>query len=278
MRFYKVLLSTLFSIHLFSLQGLSAVEDNKPQDCLLFQEPDLKGNALKAKVELSDVSQSSLPEDFNDKISSLWVRDGYVLEVYKDANFLPAVLSSTSWSAVGSRQSEGDTQNGTSINLLQNAPDFDGQISSFRCRIEGTTVEAFQNGKVNWFEGKKFSWRSDGSHPDHIWIEMTSDPTSSEPVVTIHEDTIYDSSRRDFVVNLKTGKVHALYSEGGYVKGKVEFDLFLAARRPEFRIMISDLARIIETIANKPQFVFGTATPPPVELNSLRDWLLAMYY
>jgi hypothetical protein len=232
-------------------------------DCILFEHTNRQGSLWTAQADGKDPSSPKLTAWWQDRASSVWVRPGFVLEAYPEADFQGERidLSSDLPNAVPVAEGHG-------INLEE--LNFNDELSSYRCRPAGE-IRILERGSVLWLEGAKYSWISGGNHPNHKTVELIEE--NGDLVVRVLADDTYGSNRQDFLINLSRSQLSAKFSVDAYAEGQAGFDLTLATARPDFQLMLKEVIANIQTVAEGYQSYPPIVEPPKPELQSLIAYL-----
>lgn len=251
----------------FSLQAAAGptLADISPRDadCILFEHVNRQGATWTAQAEGKDPFSPKLTEWWQDRASSVWVRQGFVLEAYLEPGFqgqrvdLNADVPGLS-----------SADNGYVMNL--DALGVNDQLSSYRCRRLGET-KILERGTLQWIEGAKYFWLSGGNHPNHKSVELITEGT--DLIVRVLADNTYGTNRQSFELNLTTSKLRALFTVSGYAEGEANFDLNLATARPDFKMMLSEAIAAISSVAEGYTTYPPVVEPPKPELQSLIAYL-----
>ncbi|MFP4423141.1 MAG: peptidase inhibitor family I36 protein [Desulfococcaceae bacterium] len=178
---------------------LTAPVSNARAQVAFFEDYDGRGNSFRAGVG----NRASLPGNWNDRISSVRVDDGYVVVVYEHFNF----------------QGRTETIVGRRGGTLYNLNTFNDQTSSYRVRRDrpgsGPPSEApdHRRGPVTFFEdfegsGPRFSDDRDRSNLGGRWNDRISSVWVADGYeVTVYEHSNFEGERR----NLAGRRNGALY-------------------------------------------------------------------
>ncbi|MDQ3231641.1 MAG: hypothetical protein M3Q07_07455, partial [Pseudobdellovibrionaceae bacterium] len=136
----------LFALSVNTLTGAAHADTSSlPGDCILFEHADRQGAYWSAEVEGKDPASANLDNWWQDRVSSVWVRPGFILEAYPDPAFKGTRLDISRDLLLAT-----EFKGGASVNL--NALNFNDQLSSYRCRRTGDD-KALAQGSVSWHEG-----------------------------------------------------------------------------------------------------------------------------
>ncbi len=231
-------------------------------DCAFFEKADLEGAYWTSRVGDKDPNSAQLDTWWQDRATSVYVKSGYVFEAYSEKNFSGRSLALDAQDPIGEAYGQG------AIFDLRNL-EFAGQLSSFRCRPRGEEL-AFKAGRIFWFEGQRYNWRSGGNHPDHRWLEMQT--INGERVLRIHADNTYGINRQDYLVNLSKESVHVEFVQSGMTKASTDFDLQMGLMRDDYRLMVLELREHVKAIAMGRAQDPWAPEPPKPELLDLVDY------
>jgi hypothetical protein len=254
----------LFACCLQALSGTIYADISATEaDCVLFEHTDRQGSLWTAQADGKDPSSPKLTAWWQDRASSVWVRPGFVLEAYREPDFQGGRIDLSSELPNAMPAAEGYAINLEDMN-------FNDELSSYRCR-PGGEHRLLERGSVLWLDGAKYSWISGGNHPNHKSVEMAVE--NGDMIVRVHADHTYGTNRQDFVINLSRSLVSAKFSVDGYAEGQADFDLTLAAARPDFRLMLKEIMENIQTVAEGYKSYPPIVEPPKPELQSLIVYL-----
>jgi len=180
---------------------------NDVADCVVFS-----GTTIDApKIEVSAVDGADFVKEVHTAASAsvnalVWVRDGMVLEAYRQPLFGGPVFSYTGTEAAlpsGASASAERFEDGSLIALQTGLSEPDqGGIASLRCRKVGEQLPASRLAPAVTLRSLpgRLAWVSGGNHPDHKWIELNR--RNGATILTVHSDSTYGINRADWVLDL----------------------------------------------------------------------------
>mgnify|MGYP006274756885 CR=1 FL=1 len=219
-----------------------AAEGTEDADCVIFSENDMKGETWTAKVGGKDPFAAKLTDWWQGKSSSVFVRHGYVLEVYSEPYFSGRFLSLRP--GLSNLNQGTEVANGVSVNLQDVG--FLKQVGSYRCRVATSKVST-PIGDAPWIEGGYYYWYSGGNHYDEKWLKMQT--VNGHAIITAHSDDTYSINVQDYEIDLTDGLVKINFKAYGGVTGTTEFAFKMAAARTDFHGMLDELVGTLKVIA-----------------------------
>lgn len=232
--------------------------------CRLYREPNLQGEAWSIATTSEKPFAAELSPAWLGQFSSVWLRQGYVLEAYRDKNFQGASIS------LGTASLGSDAE-GLAVNLA--SVNFDKTIASLRCRPQGQKMQ-LPSGELDWVEGAHFQWQSGGNHPNHKSLDLQT--LAGDATLLIHADNTYGINRQDYRFNLRLLSVHVeLVSMGGQ-HAQYDFALADLPTHPEFQQYLESAAADLDVLAEGYSLFPGMVEPPKPEVTALAAYLRAL--
>ncbi|MBM4252602.1 MAG: hypothetical protein FJ146_11575 [Deltaproteobacteria bacterium] len=229
-------------------------------DCALYSQENMTGASWTARVAGKDPYAPKLTDWWQGRVTSIYVRQGYVLELYAAPYFTGRFM------ALQPGLMQGVTvAGGLSINLQDLG--FSKEVASYRCRVATTRIET-PVGDAPWVEGASYYWYSGGNHYDEKWLKMQT--INGHAIVTAHSDDTYSINVQDYEIDLTEGLVKIRFKAYGGVTGVTEFAFKMAAARSDFHGMLDELVATMKVIAQgfyRPHA--DKAAPPAPELIEL---------
>jgi hypothetical protein len=265
MKFWSTLASVTLSLWalvpmLANNQALASDVSAVDADCALYSQDNMGGASWTARVEGRDPFVAKLTEWWHGQATSVYVRNGYVLELYSEPYFSGRLLTIQPGLIQGAAVADG-----LSINLQDLG--FAKEVASFRCRLATTRVST-PAGDAPWIEGASYYWYSGGNHYDEKWLKMAT--VNGHAVITAHSDDTYSINVQDYEIDLTEGVVRIHFKAYGGVTGTSEFAFKMAAARSDFHGMLDELVATLKVIAQgfyRPHA--DRAAPPAPELLEL---------
>jgi hypothetical protein len=244
-----------------------AAEGTEGADCVLFSENNMSGAAWTAKVGSKDPFVARLTDWWLGQSSSVFVRQGYVLELYSEPYFFGRYVALQSGFSQGIAVSDGISVNLQDIGFLK-------QVGSYRCRVTTSKVST-PIGEAPWIEGGYYYWYSGGNHYDEKWLKMET--VNGHAVITAHSHDTYSINVQDYVIDLTDGLVKINFKAYGGVTGTTEFAFRMAAARTDFHGMLDELVATLKVIAQgyyRPHA--DKLAPPSPELVELASFFATL--
>ena len=222
-------------------------------DCTLFSDVNMTGLHWTAQVGGKDEFSPLLGNLWNQRAASVYVRDGFVLEVYSEPYFAGTSVSL-------SRGAEGSSlvADGVSVNLSSVSIE---NVASYRCRKATGSVDT-PFGRAPWTDGGDYYWFSGGNHYDQKSLKMQT--VDGHAILKVHSDNTYRINEQDYDIDLTAGVVKVSFKSLSGTAGSAEFSLDLGAFRSDFRIMVDELVDTLKVLAKGYHYACYDAVAPPV--------------
>ena len=250
----KYILAVVFSSLALCLPKMARADAlAERDDCILFSEVNMTGLYWTAQVGGKDAFSPLLGEIWNQRATSVYVRDGYVLEVYSEPYFAGTSVSL-------SRGAEGASLVGDGVSVNLSSMAFD-KVASYRCRkVTGSVDTPF--GTAPWIDGGDYYWFSGGNHYNQKSMKMQT--VDGHAILKVHSDDTYHINEQDYEIDLTTGMVKINFKSMAGTTGSAEFALKLGGFRADFRMMVDELVDTLKVLAKGYYYAHSGSVAPPV--------------
>jgi len=222
-------------------------------DCILFSDVNMTGLYWAAQAAGKDAFSPRLGDQWNQRTTSVYVRDGFVLEVYSEPDFAGT-------SAFFGRGAEGSSLVGDGVSVNLSSMAFE-KVASYRCRkVTGTVDTPF--GAAPWIDGGDYYWFSGGNHYNQKSMKMQT--VDGHAILKVHSDDTYHINEQDYEIDLTTGNVKINLKSMSGTTGSAEFTLKLATFRSDFHMMVDELVDTLKVLAKGYYYEHSGSVAPPV--------------
>ena len=248
-------------------------------NCVIFNKTDMQGDKKAIMASSDDFTSSAgvLDENWAQKIKSIWVKNGYILETYSAGRFGGTLTTFVGAPSDGRYRASSDGFYTNVSDLLANQP-----IASYRCRAQGAPLVNLgicSYCALHSYNNVVFKWIGGGNHPNHSSVEIRD--VNGQRTLRTHDDYTYGIYKNDFVLNLDTGAISIKLDRDRDV-GAVEETLQKPARdeasvatRLAYYGAIKYMTGILSRVA-KGADMGNFVQPPKPELKEWEDTLDSM--
>jgi len=222
-------------------------------DCILFSDVNMTGLYWAAQAAGKDAFSPRLGDQWNQRTTSVYVRDGFGLEVYSEPDFAGT-------SGFFGRGAEGSSLVGDGVSVNLSSMAFE-KVASYRCRkVTGTVDTPF--GAAPWIDGGDYYWFSGGNHYNQKSMKMQT--VDGHAILKVHSDDTYHINEQDYEIDLTTGNVKINLKSMSGTTGSAEFTLKLATFRSDFHMMVDELVDTLKVLAKGYYYEHSGSVAPPV--------------
>jgi hypothetical protein len=209
-----------FLCFIISILYASSLWADDSRNCALFTSENMLGKQKDLSAIREQEGTSHVVEaPFAQNISSVWIKNGSVLELYQGAGYQGALLT-LQYSPDDHRLMS--AEEGVFANLKDF--DFDKSVKSYRCRLAGEPMSppALMPYATSLmaYNQTRFTWRSAGNHPDHKYAEIKQ--KDGKRTLWIYEDSTYGINANEYTLDLDSGTITIKYRRVGGVQNTEE--------------------------------------------------------